>query len=127
MINDEIEFLLNKIGSILAQDTDYPLDGNFLYVEAASQMADMSIFKDMGDHLLFRLSMEDLFPTLLDLWEASDPKKRWAAMQYWIEDGRFTASFTYPKDIDRNESTMTRRDRIIRQRYGNKRVVYPPL
>lgn len=127
MANDEIERLLNEVGSVLAQDTAYPLDGTFLYTEAASQMVDMSIFKDLGDHLLFRWSMHGLSDVLLELWEASDPKKRWAAMQYWITDGQFTASFTYPEEIDPNERTMDRRDRIVRQRYGNKRIVYPSL
>jgi hypothetical protein len=127
MANNEIEHLLNEVGNVLAQDTAYPLDGTFLYVEAASMMVDMSIFKDLGDHLLFRLSMDDLTDVLLELWEAADPKQRWVAMQYWIEGGKFTASFTYPEEIDPNERTMDRRERVLKQRYGNKQIVYPSL
>jgi hypothetical protein len=120
MASGEIERLLNEVGNVLAQDTDYPLEGTFLYVEAESMMVDMSI-KDLGDAILFRLSMRALSGVLLDLWEAADPKKRWATMEYRIVGGKFTASFTYPEDIDPNESTMDRRERIMQQRYGNKR------
>jgi hypothetical protein len=115
------------VGDVLARDTSYPLEGTFLYTEAASQMVDMSIFKDLGDNLLFRWPMNGLGGVLLELWEAADPKKRWAAMQYWIEGGKFTASFTYPEEIDPNERTMDRRERILQQRYGNKKIVYPPI
>ena len=126
-MTDEFEALLNEVGNVLAQDTAYPLDGTFLYVEAASQMVDMAIYKDLGDHLLFRLSMDDLDDVLLKLWEAADPKKRWAAMQYWIVGGKFTASFVYPEEIDPNERSMDRRERILQQRYGNKRIIYTPI
>lgn len=124
---DEVGALLNEIGNVLSEDKAYPFDGTLLYAEAAPQMVDMAIFKDLGDHLLFRLPMRGLSNVLLELWEASDLNKRWAAMQYWIIDGQFTASFTYPEEIDPNERAMDRRERILRQRYGNKRIVYPPI
>lgn len=127
MANDEVERLLNEVGNVLAQDTAYPLDGTFLYAEAASQMVDISIFKDLGDHLLFRWSMGGLTNVLLDLWEAEAPEKRWAAMQYRIEGGAFQASFTYPEEIDPDEPSLDRRERILRERYGNKRIDYPGL
>ena len=44
-------------------------------------------------------------------------------MQYWIVNGKFTASFTYPEEIDPNENTMDRRERILNERYGNRRIV----
>lgn len=127
MAKDEMERLLNEIGNVLAQDADYPLEGTFLYTEAAAASADISIFKDLGDHLLFRWPMSGLSDVLLELWAAEAPDKRWAAMQYRIEGGRFDASFTYPEAFDPAEWTGDRRERVLQQRYGNKRVVYPPI
>ena len=128
----EIESLLNEVGQVLARDTAYPLDGTFLYVEAEWQMVDMSIFKDLGDHLLYREpsdlrtgSMDGLDYVLLELWEAEAPDKRWASMQYRIEGGAFEASFTY-EPFDPEESMLDRRERVLQQRYGNKRIDYPP-
>ncbi len=127
MGNNAIESLLNEIGCVLAEDNDYPLDGTFLYAEVASQMVEMSIFKDLGDHLLFRLPINELSDALLELWEAAPPEKRWSAIQYKIEGGRFDASFTYPEEMNPEESAGDRRRHILQQRYANKQVLYPAL
>jgi hypothetical protein len=125
-MENEIGTMLNGIGNILAHDVSYPLDGTFLYVEAGRAWVDMSIFKDLGDRLLFRDPMDGLSDALLDLWDAQQPGKRWFTMQYRIERGKFEASFTYDP-LDPEVSTLDRREIILRERYGNKQVVYPPL
>ncbi len=117
---------LNEIGNILARDTDYPLDGTFLYVEADWGWADISIFKDLGANLLWRDPTSELIDALLEFWEAEASDKRWSSMQYRIEGGKFTATFTYDP-LDPDVSTIDRRGVILRERYGNKQVVYPPL
>jgi len=118
--------MLNDIGNILARDSAYPLDGTFLYVEAGRGWVDMSIFKDLGDHLLYRDPMDGLSSALLSLWDTEEPAKRWFAMQYRIEGSKFDVSFTY-EPLDPETSTIDRCDVILRQHYGNKQVVYPPL
>ncbi|UAK25190.1 hypothetical protein [Sphingomonas nostoxanthinifaciens] len=125
-MESEVGTLLNEVGNVLAQDADYPLDGTFLYVEADWGWVDMMIFKDLGDHLLARWPMNGLADVLAELWEAEVPAKRWSSMQYRIEGGAFSASFTHGQ-LDPEESTLDRRHRILQQRYGNKRVDYPPL
>jgi hypothetical protein len=117
---------LNEIGNILAQDTEYPLDGTFLYVEADWGWVDISIFKDLGANLFWRDPMEGLSDALLALWESEALDKRWSSMLYRIEGNKFTASFTYDP-LDPNVSTIDRREVILQERYGNKQVVYPPL
>ncbi len=118
--------ILSEVGNILAQDTAYPLDGTFLYVEAEWQMVGMSIFKDVGDRLIYRDPMDGLADILLEIWEAAPADKQWSSMQYWINDGKFDASFTY-EPLDHEVSAIDRREVILNRRYGNKQVVYPPL
>ena len=125
-MENEVGALLNEIGNLLAQDTAYPLDGTFLYVEAELNWVGMSIFKDLGDHLLYQQPMDGLSETLIELWNAEVPEKRWSTMHYRIEGGKFDASFTYER-LDPLESRIDRRERILQQRYGNKRVDYPSL
>ena len=122
----EVGALLNALGNVLALDTAYPLDGTFLYVEAAPQMVSASIFKDLGDHLLYRMATSVLDDVLFELWEAETPGKRWSAMQYVIDGDRFTTVFSFDK-LDPEISTIKRRQAILDQRYGNKQVVYPSL
>ncbi len=47
-------------------------------------------------------------------------------MQYVIDGDRFTTSFSFDR-LDPEVSTITRRQAILDQRYGNKQVVYPPI
>jgi hypothetical protein len=125
-VASEIGALLNEVGNLLAQDTAYPLEGTFLYVEAERRMVDTSIFKDLGDSLLYRDPTDELIDVLFELWETEIPDKRWSTMQYRIDGGKFEASFTH-EPLDPEVSTQDRRERILQQRYGNKRIVYPPL
>ncbi len=123
---NEIGDLLNEVGRILAIDKQYPLDGTFLYAEAAWQMVSVAVFKDLGDRILYEDPTDALSDTVLELWYAEAPDKRWSTMQYRIEGGKFEASFTY-EPLDPEVSTLDRREHILQQRYGNKRIVYPPL
>jgi|SRR6188768_3775131 len=127
MPNASAERLLNEIGQLLAEDTAYPLDGTLLYAELDSNFVAPSIYKDCGDHILYRSpDLDRLGDALLDLWEAEDPDKRWTEIEYIIRDGKFDATFTYPDEIDPEEDRWDRRDRAVARHFGTKRIVYPP-
>jgi len=127
MPNDLTSRLLNEIGHLLAEDTAYPLDGTLLYAEAGKGFVSPSIFKDLGDHILYRSpDLDRLGDALLDLWEAQESDKRWAEIEYVVRGDRFRASFTYPDEIDQNEEPRDRRKRIVERHFGRKRIVYPP-
>jgi hypothetical protein len=125
--NERIEGLLNQVGNVLAKDKHYPLDGTFLWAEAASRTVSVSIFKDLGDHLVYRWPTREIDDVIMELWEAAPEDKRWAAIQYRVVGDTFTASFTYPEEMGPAGGALDRRERILAQRYGNKRVDYPPL
>lgn len=127
MTKDRTERLLNEIGQLLAEDTDYPLDGTLLYAEVGKGFVSPSIFKDRGDHVLYRSpDLDRLGDALLDLWEAQDSDKRWAEIEYVVRSDKFRAIFTYPDEIDPNEEPRERRRRIVVTHFGKKRIVYPP-
>jgi hypothetical protein len=125
--SDEVERLLNELAVLLAEDTEFPLDGTLLYAELDKNYVAPSIFKDRGDHIVYRdPDLERLGDTLLDLWEAQDGKRRWTAIEYVVRGDKFTASFTYPEEIDLSERSFDRRDRVVARHFGNKPIVYPP-
>ena len=51
MPDDKTDRLLNEIGQLLAEDSDYPLNGTLLYAELDRSFVAPSIFKDLGDHV----------------------------------------------------------------------------
>lgn len=128
MASDEIEYRLNEIGQILAEDMEYPLDNTLLYAKLDHMMVSAAIFKNLSNQILYRWShTKRLDYTLLELWEAEDPDKRWAEMEYVIRDGKFEASFTFREEIDPDEDPLVRRDRIVRRHFGEKPINYPPM
>ncbi|MBN8849035.1 MAG: hypothetical protein BGO24_12945 [Sphingomonas sp. 67-36] len=127
MENNETERLLVEIGRILAQDTEYPLDGTLLYARLDHAYVAPAIFKHLGNQILYRWpDLDVLGDALLELWEAQDSEPRWAEMEYLINGGKFSATYTYPDEIDPDDDdTFDRRDRIVRKYFGDKPIVYP--
>lgn len=127
MTNDRTEQILNQVGQLLAEDIEYPLDETLLYAEVGRAYVSPSIFKDRGNHIVYRYpDLDRLGDALLDLWEAQEGEKRWAEIEYLVRNGRFEATFIYPEEIDPDEEPLDRRTRIVAQYFGDKPIVYPP-
>lgn len=128
MPDDRTGTLLNRIGQLLAEDEEYPLDGTLLYAVLDRNYVAPSIFKDNGDRIVYRdPDLDRLGRALLDLWEAQDGDIRWAEIEYLVRNGEFEASFTYADEIDPEEEPLDRRDRVVAKHFGEKPIVYPPM
>ncbi len=126
MPNEKMEALLDRIGQLLAEDTEYPIDGTLLHAEVHRAFVAPSIYKDMGNHLRYRdPDLDRLGEVLLDLWYAQNEEKRWGGLEYFIKDGRFQLTFIYPEEIDEDEPSLERRDRVVKKYFGEKPIVYP--
>ena len=116
--------ILEKIGQMIADILDGEPEGAFMTAEAGEAWVEASIFKDLGDRVLFRGPDVALFEALLELREAEEPNKRWTTMSFTINNGRFDAQFGYDDDVDQNEIGFERRERLLAERYGDKLVDY---
>lgn len=127
VVTDETERLLVRIGQMLAEDAEYPLDHTLLHAEVDPEMIGPSIFKNAGDHVVYRnLDLQRWSDVLLDLWHAQDGSPQWSEIEYFISDGRFNVQYFYPDDPSRLEGFVEKRDDLIRRYYGEKPVLYPP-
>ncbi len=127
MSNEADEHWLNRIGEVLARDSDYPLDNTLLYARLERNVVALSIFKNLGNHILYRdRDMNALCDALRALWESQSTEPRWAEIEYVIRDGHFDASFTYPDEIDPEEDEFVRRDRVVARHFGQRPILYPP-
>lgn len=127
MATDETERLLIKIGQMLAEDTQYPLNRTLLHADVDPGMIGPSIFKDAGNHVVYRrLDLERWSDVLLDLWYAQDGPARWSEMEYFIRNGQFDVRYFYSDDPQLPEGFVEKRDDLIRRYYGGKPVLYPP-
>lgn len=127
MANDEAEKLLNEIGQLLMEDRKYPVEPTLLYAQLDRNMVGESIFKELGNQVLYRRPVIEGLPNaLLDLWEAQEGEDRWAEMEYLLRDGKFEIVYIYPDEIDAEEDLVERRARAVRRHFGEKPIVYPP-
>lgn len=127
MSDTEIGKLLNEVGQLLAEDTDYPLEGTLLHAEVDQGYVSPSIYKDLGDHALYRRpDLDRLGDCLIDLWKAYPSDKRWAEMLYVVRGPAFEANFIYPGELDPKEWPMERRERLVKAHFAGKPIVYPP-
>lgn len=69
----------------------------------------------------------DLGMSVLDLWNAEDPAKRWDAMEFEVHGSEFKTRLYYEGDLPPDgETGFERRYELIRRRFGNFKVIYPP-
>ncbi|MFW2851058.1 hypothetical protein ACM61V_03900 [Sphingomonas sp. TX0543] len=128
MAETESERLLNEIGRLLMEDSDYPSEPTLLYAQLDHNMIGESIFKELGNQLLYRWPANERLPyALLELWEAQDGRDRWSELEYVMRDGLFEVAYFYPDEIDPREDVIERRERALRRHFGKKQIVYPPL
>ena len=126
MANGKMEQLLNEIGQLLAEDSSDRAHETLLHAELDNNLVATSIFDDLGDHIQYRDAELPLNYALLDLWEAQEPDKRWAELEYLLRDGKFRANFIYPEEIEESVDPLDRRDRIVERYFGKKPISYPP-
>lgn len=126
MQNDKTGELLNLIGQLLAEDVEFSNEDTLLYARLARAHVAPSIFKNLENHILYRdPDLDRLGDALLALWYQQEGEERWAEIEYIVRDGRFDATFIYPDEIDPEEDTFDRRDRVVAKYFGNKPMVYP--
>jgi hypothetical protein len=119
--------LFNEIGRQIFEDIGENPNGVFLYAEAGDGWVEPSIFKDKGSFVQYYSPSTQLCELIIEAWEAEPPDKRWVVMMYEIEGGRFDATFRFPEEINPDESSFERSESVLRQRYGDKPIRYPPI
>lgn len=117
--------MLNGIGQHLADILEQHPDGSYMYAEVDEGSCEAGVFLDEGEQVVYFDPSDELFDALFDLWEFAEADKKWAVMHYEVKNGAFAVRFSYPDQIDPQESSVERRGRALQERYGDKPVIYP--
>lgn len=125
MTTPSIGLLIEQIGQLIA---DLLPENNanevFMYALVGDMWQETAIFHDLGNQVVFHFPSLELSEAIQELWELEEPEKKWSMLYYTISAGKFTADFLYPDDIDPEEDSFERRQRIVAERYGEKPVDY---
>ncbi|UIJ45119.1 hypothetical protein LZK98_19065 [Sphingomonas cannabina] len=131
MAKDKYEILgpmFADIGAELAEIVGGNPNGTFLYVEIGEGWVRPSVYKDEGSVVRdFEIGESRLCDLIFDAWYAEDTDKRWAVMEYEIEGGKFDVRFKFPDEVDVLRDIHDRREVMLKARYGDKPVIYPPI
>lgn len=123
MADLEEAVILSEIAGMVADHTTPDSDAAFLYAEAEDGMVGPALFQDMGDVVRYIAPSLALSLKIMDLWDAADETKKWAALFLTIQGDQFDVRFQYPGEWG-DEDEGERRDRVLGAKYGNKRIVY---
>lgn len=119
---------LARVGEEILRVIGGKVDGIFLYAEVGDGWVDQSLYCDGGNAVHYYDSGDsEIWRLVLDAWHLEPGDKRWTAMHYSIKDGQFDARFEFDDLEGSDEDTTDRRERILRQRYGDKPIIYPPM
>ena len=124
---DVIGPILSQIGKALADLVGGEPGGTLLYAEGGEGWMASGVFKEQDASVRYFTPSRAVADLLLDLWNAEEPGKRWAVMEYVMEGSKFDAEFLFPDQIDAKESEYERRPRALKRRFGDKPVIYPPM
>lgn len=118
--------ILSEIGGMVAREAGPDPDGAFLYAEAEDGVVRPMLSKDLGSFVQDLDVSSALAMRILDLWNAADNDKKWAALLFTIEGDQFDARFQYPEEWG-DEDGFERRARVLSAKYGDKEIRYPPF
>ena len=119
--------ILNDIVQEIAEMLGRLPDNAFLYAEVDDEGREASVFTENNSGIFSHRPSDELFALVGELWEAADDDKKWAAVEYDVDEGKFEANFIFPEQIDPEDISDDRRERALRKRYGDRPITYPPL
>ena len=125
MATEEMGELLHQIGQQVANFLGKVPDDVFVFIHAADQMSSGAIFENLPEKVIYREFGNERHDTILELWGAAPPDKKWSMLLYDIKDGRFDAEFIYTDDLEDEWDSLDYRQDALRKRYGDKPVIYP--
>ena len=122
---DKLGPLFADVGGELAKIVAGDPDGTFLYVEAGEGWLSCGVFKEDGGSVRYYRPTSDLTDLLFEAWHTDEPNKRWAVMEYDVVGTKFDARFKFPDEVDVESFEMDREAIALRNRFGDKPVIYP--
>lgn len=126
MTGKSLEDCLQALGQAIADEIDDDPDGAFLYAEVVPGMVYEMLFLEKGDRVESIDTSNTLSEAIFDAWYASDTGKVWATISFSIVGNTFNASFQYPDELSKEDDPEDRSRRILKARYGDKPIKYPP-
>ena len=128
MANDRTDALLQEIVRLVTEEPAERSKATLLYARIDRNFVSLAVFDEREDDIVYREPhLQRLSALLLDFWEATRSPRPWREIEYLVRGDATDVSFTYREQIDPDEMSLDRRDRIVAKHFGDKPIVYTPL
>jgi hypothetical protein len=124
---DSLSDHYDRIGQAIRRSGPGSNDKFWLFAVAGDEWVEDALFQVESGALRWVDADPSLTYEILDLWEREDRAKRWEAMVFEVSGNRFNTDFYYDGDFPANTTNLERRIELMRRRFGNYQVVYPPF
>ncbi len=114
--------ILEEIGRLIDDQLEGKSENAFLYSEIAENTGEAYILEDAGDRVIFHLADDEIIWAAHALWKKDPEDKRWQAMRYSLNDGKFSAEFDYFQEEDEDDVDPDRLSRVLKERAGNRAI-----
>jgi hypothetical protein len=123
---DKFGPMLSEIGGVAAELVGGDPNGLYLYVEVGDRWFSVNLFRDEGAAVRYYRSTPELNDLIYEFSQSEDHDKRWSVMEFEINGTKFDAQFKFPDEVDVEDFDMDRREIALKNRFGDKPVIYPP-
>ncbi len=96
----------------------------FSYCMTDGGMVSIAVYSDEGDQILRHEMLDELSDPVVDAWRSEPEDRRWEYFELVINDNDYTFDFTYPEEIDPEETWSDREVRLLEKHLGKKPVDY---
>lgn len=96
----------------------------FSYCMTDGGMVSIAVYSDEGDQILRHEMLDELSDPVVDAWRSEPEDRRWEYFELVINDNDYTFDFTYPEEIDPEETWSDREVRLLEKHLGKKPVEY---
>lgn len=98
-----------------------------LYVEGGRAWAGISLYQNTESRVIYVDETGEIDDLVIAIWDSDKASNRWREMQIDIDGIRSEVRHFPARSLDKRESYDDRRERAVRERFGDKRIYYSPL
>lgn len=98
-----------------------------IYAEAGEGWTGISVYHNESTRVVYLDDIDEIDDIMMDLWYAEETGKRWKEIQIDIDGTKFEARPFYADQLNKRESYDDRRERAVKERFGEKPIYYSPL
>lgn len=112
-----------ELAQLIADSLRQDPNGSLMYAEVEEGSVASTIFKDVGNSILYRECSFELIEKIYDIWDETDAHEKWRGIKYIIAAGKFSVEMIFDLGDD-EDGYIDRSRKIAMERFANLEIDY---